>query len=86
MESLPSWTGDYLINDEDDFSHIDYLLTFRPYSKLPVQVKERYLKGELALIPFPGSMMLWGSPDYIRLQETQYNAIQIPHAGIGQTE
>jgi hypothetical protein len=82
MESLPSWTSEYFIEDGDDFSHINYLLTFRPFSKLPSIVQERYLIGELALLPFPGSMMLWGSPDYIRLQKTQYNAIQIPMLGL----
>jgi hypothetical protein len=82
MESLPSWTKDYLIEDEDDFSNIKYLLTFRPFSKLPSLVKERYLSGEMALMPFPGSMMLWGSPEYIRLQKKQYNAIQIPMLGL----
>ncbi|HZX62420.1 MAG TPA: hypothetical protein VFE66_04325, partial [Bacteroidales bacterium] len=82
MESLPSWTSEYLIEDGGDFSHINYLLTFCPFSKLPSIVQERYLTGELALLPFPGSMMLWGSPDYIKLQKTQYNAIQIPMLGL----
>jgi hypothetical protein len=82
METLPSWTRDFLIKDEDDFSHINYLLTFRPFGKLPSSIKERYLTGELALLPFPGSMMLWGSPDYIKLQKKQYNAIQIPMLGL----
>ena len=30
------------------------------------------------LLPFPGSMVLWGIPEYIKLQETLYNAIQMP--------
>jgi hypothetical protein len=82
METLPSWTHDYLIGDEDNFSDINYVLTFRPFSKLPPAVQERYLTGELALLPFPGSLMLWGSPDYIKLQRHQYNAIQIPMLGL----
>jgi len=82
METLPSWTRDYLINDGEDFSDLSYLLTFRPFSGLPAGVKERYLTGELALLPFPGSLMLWGSQDYIRLQKNQYNAIQMPMLGL----
>jgi hypothetical protein len=82
MESLPSWTQGFLIKDEDDFSNINYLLTFRPFSKLPTHVQEKYLNGKLALLPFPGTLMLWGSQDYIRLQKTQYNAIQMPMLGL----
>jgi hypothetical protein len=82
MEPLPSWTLDYIIKDEDDFSNINYLLTFRPFSKLPSLVQEKYLTGKLALLPFPGSLILWGGQDYIKLQKTQYNAIQIPMLGL----
>jgi len=78
MESLPSWTKDYQVDDEADLSEVNYLLTFRPFNKLPVPVQKRYLSGELALLPFPGSLILWGSHDYLKLQKTQYNAIQIP--------
>lgn len=78
MDSLPSWTADYLIGDDSDLSDIRYLLTFRPFSKLPAKVREEYISGKLALLPFPGTLLFWGSQDYIRLQKTQYNAIQIP--------
>ncbi len=82
MESLPTWTSDYLIKDEEDFLNINYLLTFRPFNKLPALVQEKYITGKLALLPFPGSLILWGSNDYISLQKTQYNAIQIPMLGL----
>jgi hypothetical protein len=82
METLPSWTQGFLIKDEDDFSNINYLLTFRPFSKLPTLVQEKYLTGKITMLPFPGSLILWGSQDYIRLQKTQYNAIQIPMLGL----
>ena len=82
METLPSWSQSLLIKDEDDFSNINYLLTFRPFSKLPTLIQEKYLTGKLVLLPFPGSLILWGSQDYIRLQKTQYNAIQIPMLGL----
>jgi hypothetical protein len=82
MESLPSCTKEYLMKDGDDFSNTRYLLTFRPFRKLPAAVQERYLTGELALLPFPGSLMLWGSQDFINLQNTQYDAIQFPLSGL----
>ena len=57
---------------------IRYLLTFRPFDQLPSPVKEKYFDGKLHLLPFPGSMVLWGVPQYIKLQEMLYNAIQMP--------
>ena len=78
METLPSWTKGYLISDRDVIDSVHYLLTFRPFDKLPSRVKEKYLDGKLNLLPFPGSMVLWGIPEYIKLQEMLYNAIQIP--------
>jgi hypothetical protein len=78
MDSLPSWTKRYLAADADSFKDVSYLLTFRPFSSLPQEVKARYLSGKLALLPFPGSLLLWGSPPYLELQKRLYNAIQIP--------
>ncbi|MCX6247379.1 MAG: M28 family peptidase [Bacteroidetes bacterium] len=77
-ESIPSWTKQYQVNDSDDFKATTFLLTFRPFSNLPPPVKEKYLAGKLNLIPFPGSLMMWGIKPYLHLQETLYNAIQIP--------
>jgi hypothetical protein len=78
MEPLPSWTKGYLLGDRDATDPVHYLLTFRPFDRLPSRVKEKYLDGKLHLLPFPGSMVLWGIPQYIKLQETLYNAIQMP--------
>ena len=78
METLPSWTKRYLISDRDVIDSVHYLLTFCPFDKLSSRVKEKYLDGKLNLLPFPGSMVLWGIPEYIKLQEILYNAIQIP--------
>ena len=82
MENLPSWTREFQVQDEDALSQITYLLTFRPFNKLPALVQERYLSGELILLPFPGSLIFWGSQDYLKLQKVQYNAIQIPMLGL----
>jgi hypothetical protein len=78
MEPLPSWTKEYLLSDRDAADPVRYLLTFRPFDRLPSPLKEKYLDGKLNLLPFPGSMVLWGIPEYIRLQEKLYNAIQMP--------
>jgi len=87
---LPSWTKDLIINDKSDFENVRYLLTFKPFSQLPAQVKEFYFLGRLSLLPFPGSLVFWGMPTYKRLQKQLPIAMQIPllklvsrHAGHG---
>ncbi|MGZ3597888.1 MAG: hypothetical protein ACXU9E_08265, partial [Syntrophales bacterium] len=76
-ETLPSWAKGYLF-DERYVDSVHYLLTFRPFDHLPSPVKENYLRGKLHLLPFPGSMVLWGISEYIALQKKLYNAIQMP--------
>jgi hypothetical protein len=78
QETMPSWTKKYIMNDGGNFGDVTYLLTFRPFGKLPSAVKEKYLSGKLHLIPFPGSLLLWGVPGYLKLQETLHNAIHLP--------
>jgi hypothetical protein len=77
-EILPSWTKEYLIDDGAETNNIKYILTFRPFNKLPDGIKQQYASGNLFLIPFPGNMVLWGFQEFIRLQKTLHNAIQIP--------
>ncbi len=77
-EKLPSWTKKYLIDDGAEAQAIKYLLTFRPFNKLPAAIKEKYASGALFLIPFPGNLVMWGFQEFIRLQKTLHNAIQIP--------
>ncbi len=77
-EKLPSWTKKYLTDDGADVHTIKYLLTFRPFDKLPASIREQYAAGALSLIPFPGNLVLWGFKEFIRLQKTVFNAIQIP--------
>ncbi|MEI7490697.1 MAG: M28 family peptidase [Bacteroidota bacterium] len=76
--SLPSWASRYLIADGDDFTDTVYLLTFRPFGSLPEVVKQKYFSGDLALIPFPGSLSPWGTKEYIDLSHHMYDAIQFP--------
>ena len=76
ISTLPSWTSNYLIKEESSFEEVRFLLTFKPFELLPKEVKKRYFSGKLALLPFPGSMVFWGNPSYIRLQQQLHTAIQ----------
>ncbi|MCX6243439.1 MAG: M28 family peptidase [Bacteroidetes bacterium] len=77
-EKHPSWTKHYLVDDDAEADNIKYLLTFRPFDRLPGWAKERYAAGKLYLIPFPGSLLMWGFREYIKLQEQLHNAIHLP--------
>lgn len=89
-QDLPAWTQPFLVDESYDFKNVKFLLTFRPFKSLPPQVKELYFGEELALLPFPGSLVFWGMPTYRKLQEKFPLALQIPllklvahHRGIG---
>ena len=77
-EPLPSWSRPYLIQENTSLDEVRYLLTFRPFRRLPASVKEKYIEGKLALLPFPGSLVFWGMPNYLRLQEQFPMGLQIP--------
>jgi hypothetical protein len=76
--ALPSWTRPFVTQAGDEFDRVLYLLTFRPFGRLPRAVQERYLAGQLVLLPFPGSLVFWGMPSYLRLQEQLPLAMQVP--------
>ncbi|MGC1389636.1 MAG: M28 family peptidase [Bacteroidales bacterium] len=75
---LPPWTKRFVEKEDSSFLNIKYLLTFRPFSQLPSTVKKNYLKGSLFLIPFPGSLVFWGMPGYLRLRKELPVTAQIP--------
>ena len=75
---LPGWTNKFLVTDDHSISDVKYLLTFKPFSHLPETIKGRYLNGTLSLIPFPGSLVFWGMPGYLRLKKTLPILAQIP--------
>ncbi len=76
--NLPTWVKNYAIDSKSSFSHLKYLLTFRPFKELPTEVKTNYLTGKLNLLPFPGSLVFWGMPHYIKLKKELPFAQQIP--------
>ena len=75
---LPSWTKKINIRKDSSFTGIRYLLTFLPFSVLPQEVKNKYLEGTLSLLPFPGSLVFWGMPGYLRLKKGNPVTAQIP--------
>lgn len=77
-DPLPSWTVPLLLRDDSPIAGVRFLLTFRPFVRLPAAVKDAYLKGRLHLLPFPGSLLFWGAVPYRRLQQELPMAIQIP--------
>lgn len=77
-EPLPSWSRPYVISDTASFEGVRYLLTFRPFGRLPEKARALYLSGKIVLLPFPGSLEFWGQPNYIRLQDELPLAMQMP--------
>lgn len=77
-EILPSWTKRFLAGDNSSLHNTRYLLTFTPFSKLPDFIKSKYLSGNLFLLPFPGSLVFWGMPGYLKLKKELPVTAQIP--------
>ncbi len=75
---LPSWVSSLLWKENEPAGAVRYLLTFRPFAHLPAAVKSAYLEGRLHLLPSPASLLFWGPPPYLHLQEALPFAIQIP--------
>ncbi|HEV8060208.1 MAG TPA: M28 family peptidase [Gemmataceae bacterium] len=66
-EAIPKWCEPLLWNARASLNGVRFLLTFRAFDHLPDKVRAAYLKGELHLLPFPGSLVFWGSSLYRRL-------------------
>src|SRR5207248_1319358 len=77
-EPVPSWADQFRLPARPPRDAARYLLTFRPFGRLPGAVREAYLAGRLALLPFPGSLVYWGVPGYHRLRRELPLALQIP--------
>jgi hypothetical protein len=75
---LPAWTRPFVIDDHTPLNNVRYLLTFRPFSRLPADARARYLAGQLHLLPFPGSLVAYGMPTYRHLQPQLPMAMQVP--------
>lgn len=75
---LPSWTRPLLFRDDEPGHAVKYLVTFRQFGRLPAPVREGYLGGRLALLPFPGSLVFWGVDRARRAYGQLPMALQIP--------
>jgi hypothetical protein len=78
VDPLPKWTRPFLIDDETAADDIWYLLTFRPFSKLPAPLREKYLAEKLALIPSPFALIQWGMSIYRQAVDVYPLAMQYP--------
>ena len=76
--SPPGWMDDLLLTDENAISDARYLLTFRPFAHLSQSIQNAYLAGHLHLLPYPGSLVFWGSPRYRQLARALPGAMEIP--------
>ena len=76
-ERLPSWAEPFIIKQGDPVRRARYLLTFRPFGRLPTPVRRAYLEGRLHLLPFPGSLLFWSAPPLFTLQRELAWAFQI---------
>jgi len=77
-ERFPSWCEELLWEEQEGLKRVKFLLTFRPFARLPAAVQDAYLAGELHLWPFPGSLVFWGAPRYRILQRQLPFAMQVP--------
>ena len=77
-EALPAWAAPLSLRDGGPFDDVRYLLTFRPFASLPEDARRRYLAGDLHLLPFPGSLVFWGMPTFLRLAGELPAAMQLP--------
>jgi hypothetical protein len=75
---LPRWTTPLVLGPRESLRHVKYLLTFRPFGKLPAAVRKAYRAGDLHLLPFPGSLVFWGTPKYRKLRRELPFAMQVP--------
>jgi hypothetical protein len=74
---MPAWTRRFTWPGES-LESVRYLLTFEPFSRLPEIARQSYLQGLVHILPFPGSLLFWGTDGYRRLSRDLPFAVQIP--------
>src|SRR5262249_41137171 len=75
---LPWWAKPLLFRDDEPVKEVKYLVTFRQFGRLPASVREAFLGGRLALLPFPGSLVFWGVERARRIFPHLPLGLQIP--------
>ncbi len=77
-DDLPTWTLRYRCNPRRPAHGVKYLLTFRPFGRLPEAIQTAYLEGRLHLIPYPGSLIFWGTSGALKMRDDAPLAVQAP--------
>lgn len=75
---LPRWTAPLLMSERESLRGVRYVLTFRPFGKLPAAIRRAYLAGALHLIPSPSCLIPWGVCTYTKLRDELPLATQVP--------
>jgi hypothetical protein len=75
---LPAWAKSLELKERQPLHGVRYVLTFRPFSRLPDAVKKAYLSGELVLLPSPATLVFWGSAGPRKVHEQLPLALQVP--------
>jgi Peptidase family M28 len=65
-------------DDRQSLTGVRYLVTFTPFAHLSSSVQQAYLRGDLHLLPFPGSLLFFHAPGYQQLEIELPGAGQIP--------
>jgi len=78
QEPLPKWAELFQLSETGPVDDVRYLLTFRPFGRLPAPIRKAYLGGQLCLLPFPGSLAFFGVPGFRKLQKELPLALQVP--------
>jgi hypothetical protein len=76
--ALPRFASGHSWREGQPLTGVAYLLTFTPFAELPGIVQTAYLRGDLHLLPFPGSLLYFHAAPYRKLQSDLRWASQIP--------
>jgi hypothetical protein len=74
---LPAWTTPFMLKRGESLAPVRYLLSFRPFGRLPAPIRRAYLDGRLHLWPCPGSLLFWGESQLLTLQRELKFAFQL---------
>ncbi len=74
----PRWTDPFLWRAGDSLEGVKYMLCFEAFATLPAHLRSAYLSGALHLLPFPGSLLFWGTQASPQLKKELPLAMQIP--------
>ena len=77
-EKHPQWCESFIWSGGELSEKVEYILTFRPFSDWPEPLKIRYLGGKINVLPFPGSLVFWGSPHFRNRQKKFIWSQQLP--------